>query len=307
MGNCTGSNLIKVIAAVGGIISITAQAGNAADLNRGTTFNTFLECLNDGVGLVVGQNPTVNGWQYTFDSNSDGVNGRWGIGAAAGVKNPYDIYGMAVKETADSIIVVLNGNMPLLGSPEASVASGQIGWGDLFFNFSGQDFASAMSSGDLFGVRFSGVNASGVKKLGVYEGVQAKTVTDIKNGFTVAAGGLSGYQQAVTRLGGTADYGDLSSRYFAGNDPRFNLNAIASGNFLTDISFLATGSITPDLLATGYDARKLAGSHTIAFKFDKSALSGTASVPESSSLAGLAFVGLAFASNKLRKPSAKHN
>lgn len=295
------SNLLQVFAAIVGIISVTGQAGNAADLKRGTTFNTFLECLNDGVGLIVGQNPSINGWQYTFDSNSDGVNGLWGIGAAPGQKNPYDIYGMAVKETANSLTVVLNGNMPLVGTPEVRVPSGQIGWGDLFFNFSGQDFASAMSSGDLFGIRFSDVNASGVNKLGVYGGVQAKTVTDIKNGFTAVAGGLSGYQQAVSRLGGTANYGDLSSSYLAENDPRFNLNAIASGNFLTHISFLATGSVTPDLLATGYDARKLAGSHTIAFKFDKSALSGTASVPESSCLVGLAFVGLAFATNKLLK------
>ena len=289
-----GSNLLKSVAVAAGIISITESA-NAASLTRGTTFSTFLECFNDGVGLVVGQNSTINGWQYAFDSNADGVNGMWGIGAAAGKRNPYDIFGMAVKETADSVIVVLNGNMPLTGNPEASVASGQIGWGDLFFNLSDQDFASAMNSGDLFGIRFSDVNASGVTRLGVYGGVQAKSVTDIKNGYTIAAGGISGYENSVTRLGGTVGYGDLSRSYLGAKDGKFNLNAIASGNFLTDITFLATGDVTPQLLATGYDTTKLAGAHTIAFKFNKSALSATTSVPEPSIAIGLAAIGLAIA------------
>ncbi|GET38716.1 XDD3 family exosortase-dependent surface protein [Microseira wollei] len=287
-------NLLKSVAVAAGIICITGSA-NAASLTRGTTFNTFLECFNDGVGLVIGENSTINGWQYAFDSNSDGVNGMWGIGAAAGQRNPYDIFGMAVKETADSIIVVLKGNMPLTGSPEASVASGQIGWGDLFFNLSGQDFASAMNSGDLFGIRFSDVNASGVSRLGVYGGVQAKTVTDIKNGYTIAAGGILGYENSVTRLGGTVGYGDLSRSYLGTKDGKFNLNAIASGNFLTDITFLAKGDVTPQLLATGYDTKNLAGAHTIAFKFNKSALSGATSIPEPASIISLAAIGLAIA------------
>ena len=291
-------NLLKIVAGSLGIIFVTGQAANAASLNRGTTFSTFLECLNDGVGLVIGQNSTINGWQYAFDSNSDGVNGMWGIGAAFGKRNPYDIFGMAVKETADSIIVVLNGNMPLTGNPQASVASFQIGWGDLFFNLSGQDFSSAMNSGDLFGIRFADVNASGVSRLGVYGGVQAKTVTDIKNGYTTAAGGLSGYENSVTWLRGTVGYGDLSRNYLVGNDPKFNLNAIARGNFLTDITFLANSDVTPQLIATGYDATKLAGAHTIAFKFNKSALSRTASVPEPSSIITLAAIGLAIACRK---------
>lgn len=292
------SNLLKSVAISAGIISVTGSA-NAASLTPGTTFSTFLECFNDGVGLVIGQNSNINGWQYVFDSNSDGVNGIWGIGAAFGRRNPYDIFGIAVKETTDSVIVVLNGNMPLTGNPEADVASGQIGWGDLFFNLSGENFVSAMNRGNLFGIRFSDVNASGVSRLGVYGGVEAKTVTDIKNGFTIAAGGLSGYENAVTRLGGTVGYGDLSRSYLAAKDPRFNLNAIAKGNFLTDITFLAQSDVTPQLLATGYNAGNFAGAHTIAFKFNQSALSTTASVPEPASIISLAAIGLAIACSQV--------
>ena len=68
--------------------------------------------------------------------------------------------------------------------------------------------------------------------------------------------------------------------------------AIASGNFLTDIAFLAQGNVTQQLLDTGYDAKNLNGSHTIAFKFNKSALTGIASVPEPSSIVSLAAIGL---------------
>lgn len=291
-------NLLKIVAGSVGMIFVSAQAANAASLNRGNTFSTFLECLNDGVGLVIGQNSTINGWQYAFDSNADGVNGIWGIRAAFGKRNPYDIFGMAVKETADSIIVVLNGNMPLTGNPEASVASRQIGWGDLFFNLSGKDFTSAMNSGDLFGIRFADANASGVSNLGVYGGVQAKTVTDIKNGYTTAVGGLFGYENSVTWAGGTVGYGDLSRNYLAGNDQKFNLNAIANGNFLTDITFLAKSEVTQQLVATGYDPTKLAGAHTIAFKFNKSALRSSTSIPEPSSIISLAVIGLAIACRK---------
>lgn len=74
--------------------------------------------------------------------------------------------------------------------------------------------------------------------------------------------------------------------------------AIASGNFLTDIAFLAQGNVTQQLLDTGYDAKNLNGSHTIAFKFNKSALSGTTSVPEPSSIISLAVIGLAIACRK---------
>lgn len=303
------SNLVKVAATAIGLITISGQAASAFDLTPGTAFSLSLECLNDSVGLITGKNATdANGWQYAFDSNTDGMNGNYWVGAAPGKENPYNISGMAIKETATSVIIAINGNMKLGGEAEAGAAGGQIGYGDLFFNMSGKNFLPAMQSGDLFGIRFASANASGVQQLGVYSGVQAKTVTDIKEGYTVAtyggiAGGNNSYQGQVAYGGGTVGYGDLTTNYFTNNGQNntFNLNEIASGTFVTGISFLSQGAITQELLATGYNSSKFTGSQTIAFQFNKPGVS----VPEPATLSGLAFVGATLATGKLRKQNGK--
>ncbi|MEH1941938.1 MAG: XDD3 family exosortase-dependent surface protein [Nostoc sp.] len=302
-------NLLKVGITTFGILFVAGQGAYASDL-KGTAFSISLECMNDTTGLLLGQNSTdASGWQYAFDSNKDGMNGNYWVGAAAGKVNPYDISGMAIKETATSIIVAINGNMKLTGEAEQGAAGGQIGYGDLFFNMAGKTFDNAMSSGDLFGIHFASANASGVQELGVYSGVQAKTVTNIKEGYTVAtygglAGGGNSYESQVKQGGGIVGYGDLTSSYFTNNgkDNTFNLNVIDSGKYLSGISFLAQGNVTQQLLTTGYDTSKFNGTQTIAFEFKKS---GTVqSTPEPASLAGLGIVGLALAGSKLRKKLA---
>ncbi|MEH2023845.1 XDD3 family exosortase-dependent surface protein [Nostoc sp.] len=302
-------NLLKVGIATFGIFFVAGQAAYASDL-KGTAFSISLECMNDTTGLLMGQTSTdANGWQYALDSNKDGMNGNYWVGAAPGTVNPYDISGMAIKETATSFIVAINGNMKLTGEAEQGALGGQIGYGDLFFNMAGKTFENAMSSGDLFGIHFSSVNASGVQQLGVYSGVQAKTVTDSKEGYSVGYGGLAGdgwisYETQVKQGGGVVGYGDLTSSYFTNNgkDKTFNLNVIDSGKYLNGISFLAQGDVTQQLLTTGYNANKFNGTQTIAFEFKKSGI--VQSTPEPASLAGLGIVGLALAGSKLRKKSA---
>jgi len=305
----TGLNLVKIAATAIGIISITGQTASAFDLKPGTALSLSFECLNDTEGLLTGANPiNASGWQYAFDSNRDGMNGNNWVNAAPGQTNPYDFSGMAIKETATSVIVAINSNMLLTGQAESGVTGGQVGYGDLFLNMSGKNFLPAMQSGDLFGIHFAGANASGVQQLGVYSGVQAKTVTDIKDGYTVQTyGGLTGggnsYESQVAQGGGTVGYGDLTSSYFTNNGQNntFNLNEIASGTYRGGITFLAQGAVTQELLGTGYDATKFNGSQTIAFKFDKSAVS----VPEPATLGGLALIGAALTASKLRKQNAK--
>ncbi|MEH2181492.1 PEP-CTERM sorting domain-containing protein [Nostoc sp.] len=302
-------NLLKVGITTFGIFFVASQGAYASDL-KGTAFSISLECMNDTTGLLMGKNSTdASGWQYAFDSNTDGMNGNYWVGAAPGKVNPYDISGMAIKETATSVIVAINGNMKLTGEAEQGAAGGQIGYGDLFFNIVGKTFENAMSSGDLFGIHFSSVNASGIQQLGVYSGVQAKTVADSKEGYSVGYGGLAGdgwisYETQVKQGGGVVGYGDLTSSYFTnnGNDKTFNLNVIDSGKYLSGISFLAQGDVTQQLLATGYDANKFNGIQTIAFQFKKSAI--VQSTPEPASLAGLGIVGIALAGSKRRKKSS---
>ncbi|MEH2421945.1 MAG: PEP-CTERM sorting domain-containing protein [Nostoc sp.] len=301
-------NLLKIGITTFGIFFVAGQGAYASDL-KGTAFSISLECLNDTTGLFMGQTPTdTSGWQYALDSNTDGMNGNYWVGAAPGKVNPYDISGMAIKETATSVIVAINGNMKLTGEAEAGASGGQIGYGDLFFNMAGKTFEDAMSSGDLFGIHFSSVNASGVQQLGVYSGVQAKTVADSKEGYSVGYGGLTGdgwisYETQVKQGGGVVGYGDLTSSYFTNNgkDKTFNLNVINSGNYLNEISFIAKGDVTQQLLTTGYDANKFNGTQTIAFEFKKSTI--LKSTPEPASLAGLGIVGLALAGSKRRKRS----
>lgn len=303
------SNLFKVAATAIGIISISGQAASAFDLKSGTALSLSFECLNDSVGLITGANATdANGWQYAFDSNRDGMNGNYWVGSAPGQTNPYDFSGLAIKETATSVIVAINSNMLLTGQAESRAVGGQVGYGDLFLNMSGKNFLPAMQSGDLFGIRFASANASGVQQLGVYSGVQAKTVTDIKDGYTVQtygglAGGNNSYQGQVAQGRGTVGYGDLTSSYFTNNGQNntFNLNEIASGTYRGGITFLAQGAMTQELLNTGYNASKFGGTQTIAFKFDKSVVS----VPEPATLGGLALIGATLTASKLRKQSAK--
>ncbi|MDY7013495.1 MAG: XDD3 family exosortase-dependent surface protein, partial [Cyanobacteriota bacterium] len=89
-------------------------------------------------------------WNYGIDAVGDGSGG-----------SEYDIKGLAVKETADSIFVALTGGMSLTGAYAGDAADDNIGWGDLFFNFSGKDFQTAQQDGEIFGIRFAGTNDSG--------------------------------------------------------------------------------------------------------------------------------------------------
>lgn len=291
MKNTSVSNLLKLTATTVSIISATAVGANAAVLSPGTTINTFLECLNDGIGLVVGSSAAQNGWYYATDASNDSTSSTGGT--------EFEIYGMGIKETQDSILVTLKTNASIAGvaRPTNRVADGNIGWGDMFFNFSGLDFMTAMNQGKLFGVKFAGTNDSPVANVGLYSGVTAVSVTGQNNGWA----SINAYNNYV---GSKASLGDLSAttNYF---DKTKSLTSIASGTYLSGITFLND----QDLVAAGYNLNKFAGSQTIAFKLDKSKLPGAepapkpASVPEPTSMAGLAVVGLAFASSKLRKQS----
>ncbi len=232
-----------------GILYLTSQQAQAGILTAGTTFNVFLECINDGTALVVGKTATdANGWQYAADAKGDGTGG-----------SVYDIGGMAVKETANTIMVVLKGNMPLTGNMYGST---NINWANLFINFSGQNFTNAMNSGKLYGVEFTNGNDFGIGN-GLYSGVTAKSVTANHAGWS----SMNSYNNYVPN----ATIGDLGSSsattYF---DKSKSINAISAGNFATGISFLDNLALT----TAGFDTSKLFGSQTIAFQFDKSGLPG---------------------------------
>lgn len=201
-----------------------------------------------------------NGWNYAIDSFSDGVTG----GQIGG--GEFEFYGIAVKETSDTAFLAINSNLSLAGYADPFAQRGNINYGDLFFNFSGQDFNTANANGSLFGIRFAEGNDSGLTTTGVYSNVTAKNVTEINSGFS----SLNRYNTRVQSAGGTPSMGDVSATdsYFEQNGTVFN--SIATGTKVGEIS-----SLTPaDLIALGlnFGQFKATGSQTIGFSFNKSAM-----------------------------------
>ncbi|WP_311737746.1 PEP-CTERM sorting domain-containing protein [Limnospira platensis] len=212
--------------------------------------------------------------------------------------------------------VALTGGTPLAGVNTRDARSGVIGWGDLFFNFTGDDFLTASQNNALFGVRFAETNDSGASELGVYSNVRAKSVTSINNGYNSLQHYYnSGFYRQNTM--GT----DIATRqeaydYFG---QRTSIdNVIASGNLVGGINMHSQ----QELLNAGLDFGNFnrAGTHTFGFSFSKSligsgdylaslflecgndgvALAGV-SVPEPGTLAGLALLGVTFMGSKVRK------
>lgn len=274
--------LLGTFAATACAVSATTLPANAVTLTTGTTLSIFLECLNDGISLVVGENPTdAAGWQYAIDSSSDGVAGS-DIGG-----NTYEIYSMGVLETTDSIYVAINTNTPYTGNPDENAQNGSIALGDLFINLDAlsTDFQEASDTSSLYAVHFVENNDSGVSELGLYGDVTATSVTESNSGFD----SIDDYNQHVTNNGGTPNFGDLAAdtSYF---DSDNSLNEITSGDFLTEIVLLSES----DLTEVGFNWEQAPGEYTIAFKIEKSALVGDEieSVPEPGTIVGLALLGI---------------
>jgi hypothetical protein len=271
-----------------------AKAATFKAITPGTTISTFVECINDGIVLNAGQNPTdSSGWQYAIDSFYDGVQGTQ-VGG-----NVYEIHRLGIRETADSIWVALNANMPLTGHNGTSAVDGNIGWGDLFLNFSGLDFTTASNLGRLFSVRFAPTNDSFAPTIGLYGNVTATSVTNINSGFS----SLLAYNQQVSTYCPPGQICGPSLGDLPANTPYFDqtqsLNTTGSGTFLSSITYLSTS----DLQAGGYNFNLSPGSQTIAFKFDKAGICATGvceevSVPEPSIIAGLTVLGVLLSSRK---------
>ncbi|MCT7992923.1 PEP-CTERM sorting domain-containing protein [Laspinema olomoucense] len=297
---------------------------------KATVLKTILGTAAATVGLMGVTAPQVqagtlhNGWNYAIDSFKDGAEGN-----IIGANSAYEMYGMAVKEDtqSNSIFVAINANLPITGDNYGGAADGHIGWGDLIFNFSGQNLQTANASGNLFGIRFAQNNDSGVSSVGVYDNVTLRSVTSTNSGFN----NLTHHANLVASQRGSASMGDLAynDSYFAGQITGTHtvLNSIKTGNLLGGIN------VINNFAGLGLDFGNFSatGTHTFGFSFDKSlmpvgefvatlfaecandgiALMGEftvasvpgddVSVPEPSSMLGLLALGLTFAGSLSRK------
>jgi hypothetical protein len=256
-----------------------------------------------------------NGWNYAIDSFSDGVTGPQ-IGGGE-----FEFYGIAIKETSDTAFIAINSNLSLAGYADPLAQRGNINYGDLFFNFSGQNFNTANANGSLFGIRFAAGNDSGVATTGVYRNVTAKNVTQTNSGFS----NLNQFNTVVASQGGTPSMGDLAATdpYFQQTGNSTILNSIATGTKVGEINFLTPATL--NALGLDFAQFNAVGSQTIGFSFNKSSMpSGSyianffaecandaiaiqgsfEAVPEPSTwfgtLLGLSFLGIGAAKRKIK-------
>ncbi|MBD0308207.1 MAG: PEP-CTERM sorting domain-containing protein [Microcoleus sp. T1-bin1] len=260
-----------------------------------------------------------NGWNYAIDSFNDGVTG----GQVGG--GDFEFYGIAIKETSDTAFIAINSNLSLAGYADSVAERGNVNYGDLFFNFSGQNFNTANANGSLFAVRFSDGNDSGVATTGVYTNVTAKSVTPTNSGFT----NLNQYNTLVASQRKTPSMGDLGATdpYFQQTGDNTVLNSIATGTKVGEINFLTPATL--NALGLNFAQFNAVGSQTIGFSFNKSSMpsgnyianffaecanDGIAiqgsfeAVPEPSTwfgtLVGLSFLGIGAAKRKIKRKIA---
>lgn len=129
------------------------------------TFGLACGCL-----FAMGQ-PAKADINYAIDSFNDGLNQ-----GVVGSNSKYEFYGMAIIEDGNNIIVALNSNMPLTGVNNSKAQDGVVSWGDVFLNFSGDNFNTASSNSSLYAIRFADTNNSGVSTLGSIAMLQRKVL-----------------------------------------------------------------------------------------------------------------------------------
>lgn len=263
-------------------------------------------CLSFMVGQTAQAGQLHNGWNYSIDSFSDGSGGV-----------DYEIKGLAIKELEDSIVVGLSGGMSW------GENSKNITWGDMFFNFSGQDFNTASQNGDLLGIKFADNDTD--LALGVYQNV---TASKIINADQDMYKGLEHYYNFGWERSNTMGT-DISTKqqaydYFGKDNQQY---VIGSGERVGDINKLNGSQLASMGLDFGYFSAN--GPQILGFEFSKSliqnadvgsgdylahlflecgndavALAGNIKdVPEPATLGGLAIVGLALASRRKLKNS----
>ncbi len=206
-----------------------------------------------------------NGWNYAIDSFNDGYT----LGVI-GARSEFEFYSMALRATNDRVYVALNSNLAREGARSSHAADGWIGYGDLFFNFTGLNLPGA--NGNLFAVHFGQNTNSGAASqgLGLYGNVTGQNVAKQNSGFNH----LNHHTTEVAKKGGTANLADLSNTdpYF-GNGVNTNhrvLNSIASGTRLGGIDLLDSAALAG--LGIDFGHFGAVGHHTFGFSFDRSLL-----------------------------------
>jgi len=279
-----------------------------------------------GQPVLAGGFKTLNSdWNIVLDSFLDGTTGN-----DISINSDYQMFGMAAKVEDGQAYFAINANLGIGGK-------NNIGYGDLFFNFSDKSFKDASAAEELFAVHFA-PNDAGVE-YGLYQNVKAKSVTSTNSGHA----GFQAYENKVANRGGTVGFGDLTPDEAQEYLTAFNggyqdgshsiQNVIKTGTKVADDGFALLSAAELAGLDFGTGGSGFNKEKTFGFKFDAAKLpEGNAlitllyecindgmamkakfeapgggpgvDVPEPSSIVSLGLIGLALAGSKLRKQNS---
>jgi len=218
---------------------------------------TQLNALFGGITLAIAVTlPAQAGsWTYGIDSFNDRIG-----------EEAFEFHGMAVSEEGDNVFVALNANFELTGFDYPNAEDGHIGWGDLFLNFTGQDYSTAMASGNMFALHIAGTASdSSVQANGLYQVHAGQNVAPSNSGFTT----LQDRKNAVESGGNTEGVGNIDYLNYFDLEASHN-NVMSSATKLGDIAFLDSAALSAKGLNFG--AYSATGSQTFGFSFSKTAL-----------------------------------
>lgn len=246
--------------------SLVGQEGTF--VSRDSTVDTFPFRDLEGIAWSCPDCIEMPGaWEYAADASNDSTFGiNYTNIAVGGVDNTgefadkwykFEIFGMAVKQDRDTVYVAFNTNLPTTGLVNTDAKDDHIGWGDVLFNFGGNNY----------GVHFA-ANQSGVPSVGLYKDVNTKDVTSDNVGWKH----LRSYRRHLNNNGVEGSLGDLpiDTTYFPQSDERSVPMVMTSGTKVeADFEMLDA----EDLEAMGLDFESnipdSSGKYTFGFKFDR--------------------------------------
>lgn len=251
-----------------------------------------------------------SGWNYSTGLKSNGSGG-----------DAYALTGLAIKQDANNVYIAINGGTdPTTGTYNSGSTNNNINYGDMFFNFTGKDFATANAASRLFGIHFA-PNTSGATQMGLYSNVQAKSVTSTHNGYSSVQHYFNkGYGSQQTE--GT----DLNTQaktiaYYGNNGTGPIYNVINTGTKVGNISPL-TAAVLGTNLGLNFGQYGANSAYTFGFQVSKSALptgdfmanlfyecgnsgiaveGNIAPVPEPATMLGLALGGIGLVTGKMKQ------
>jgi hypothetical protein len=226
-----------------------------------------------GSVVMVQAGPAMAAWTYTADATNDSL----GLGLNA---TAFEIFGMGIYDDGQDIYVALGANLPIGGvnlpDPQLCdatqcypVPDSNIGWGDLFFDFSGNsEFGTSSDNSQLFGIRFAPSNDSLVP-MGVYSNVKGTGVQLDNAGYRNIGRYYNSLpttaQQQSVNFGSLAWNDPYWSRYITSTNPGIIPNVIGSGTKVGDVLSVTS----QELRDKGFNAT-WGGSQLIGMKFSKS-------------------------------------